>query len=62
MKFDFEIKTKPTLWALVVFSIMACCSGSLASIAVYLDNPATSIYCATILEIIVFLALQYSFH
>jgi hypothetical protein len=54
MKFDFEVKTKPTLWALVVTSIVACCSGSFASIAVYLDNPATGIYCATILVVIIF--------
>jgi hypothetical protein len=62
MKFDFEIKTEPTLCALVVISIVACCSGSLASIAVYLNNPTTGIYCATILAVIVFLALRYSFH
>ncbi len=62
MKFDFEIKTKPTLWALVVIFIMACCSGSLASIVVYLNNPATGIYCATILAVIIFLALRYPSH
>jgi hypothetical protein len=62
MKFNFEIKIEPTLCTLVVISIVACCSGSLASIAIYLDNPATGIYCTTILAIIVFLALFYSFH
>jgi hypothetical protein len=46
----------------VVISIVACCSGSLASIAIYLNNPADGIYCATILAFIVFLALCYSFH
>jgi hypothetical protein len=54
MKFDFEIKTEPTLCALVAILIVAVCSGSLASIAIYLDNPLTGIYCATILAIIVF--------
>ncbi len=46
---------------MVVISIVACCSGSLASIAVYLNNLTTGIYCATILVVIVFLALCYSF-
>jgi hypothetical protein len=46
---------------MVVIFIIACCSGSLASIAVYLNNPTTVIYCATILVVIVFLALRYSF-
>jgi hypothetical protein len=62
MKFDFEIKTKPTYWTLVVISIVVCCSGFLASIVAYLDNLATGIYRATILAVIVFLALQYPSH
>jgi hypothetical protein len=57
MKFDFEIKTELALRALVVVSIVACSSGSLASIAVYLKNLATGINCATILAAIVFVAL-----
>ncbi len=60
MKFDFKIKTEPTLRALVAISIMAVCSGSLASIAIYLNNPLTGIYCATVLVIIVFLALWFN--
>jgi hypothetical protein len=62
MKFDFKIKTEPTLQVVVIISIIACCSGSLPSIAIYLNNPTTSIYCTTILAIIVFLALRHSFH
>jgi hypothetical protein len=62
MKFDFEIKkTEPTLCAVIIISIVACCFGSLVSIAVYLNNPNSGIYCATILAVIVFLALHYSF-
>jgi hypothetical protein len=59
-KFDFEIKTELTLHALVAILIVAVCSGSLASIAIYLDNPLPGIYCATILAIIVFLALRFN--
>jgi hypothetical protein len=53
MKFDFEIKTEPNLRALVAIFIVAFCSASLASIAIYLDNPLTGIYCATVLAIII---------
>jgi hypothetical protein len=62
MKFDFKIKTKPTFQAVVAISIVTCCLGSLASIAIYLNNPTTGIYCTTILAIIIFLALRYSFY
>jgi hypothetical protein len=60
MKFDFKIKTEPTLHALVAILIVAVCSGSLASIAIYLNNPLPGIYCATVLAIIVFLALRFN--
>jgi hypothetical protein len=62
MKFDFEIKPEPTLQAVVVISVVACCLGSLTSIVIYLNNSTTGIYCTTILAIIVFLALRYTFH
>jgi hypothetical protein len=62
MKFNFKIKTEPTLRALVIISIVACCSGSLAYIVVYLNNPTTGIYCATILVVMDFFALCYPFH
>ncbi len=62
MKLDFEIKTEPTFGALVVIAIVVSSSGSLPTIAIYLDNPLTGIYCATTLAIIVFLALRFSSH
>jgi hypothetical protein len=60
MKFDFEIKTEPTLWALVAIAIVISCSGSSATIAIYINNPFAGIYWATVLVIIVFLVLQFS--
>jgi hypothetical protein len=60
MKLDFKIKTEPTLWPLVAIVIVISSSGSLGSIAIYLDNPLAGIYCTTTLVIIVFLALRFS--
>jgi hypothetical protein len=59
MKFDFEIKTEPTLRALVAISIVAFSSGLLASTVVYLGDPLTGKFCVLVLAIIVFLALRY---
>jgi hypothetical protein len=59
MKFDFEIKTEPTLHALVAIAIVAFSSGSLASIVVALGDPLTGQFCALVLVAIVFLALRY---
>ncbi len=59
MKFDFEIKTDPTLCALVAIVIVAFSSGLLASTAVYLGDPMTGQLCALVLPAIVFLALRY---
>jgi hypothetical protein len=60
MKLDFEIKTEPTLCAAVAILIIAFCSGLLASIAIYLSDPLTGKFCASVLAIIVFLALWYT--
>jgi hypothetical protein len=60
MKFNFEIKTEPTLHAVMAISIAAFCLGSLASITIYFDNPLTGIFCATILAATVFLALCFT--
>jgi hypothetical protein len=60
MKLNFKIKTEPTLWALVAIAIIVSSSGSLAAIAIYLDNPLTGIYCTTTLAIVIFLALQFT--
>ena len=59
MKFDFKIKTVPTLCILVAISIVAFSSGLLASIAVYLGDPLTAQLCALVLAAIVFLTLRY---
>jgi len=59
MKFVFEIKTEPTLRALVAIFVVAFCSASLASISVYLSDPLTGKFCALVLATIVFLALRY---
>jgi len=59
MKFVFEIKTEPTLRALVAIFVVAFCSALLASILVYLSNPLTAKFCALVLAAIVFLALRY---
>ena len=59
MNFDFEIKTEPTLHALVAVAIVAFSSGSLASITVALGDPLTGQFCALVLAAIVFLALRY---
>ena len=58
MKFDFEIKTEPTLRALVAIAIVAFGSGSLASIAVALGDPLTGQFCALVIVAIEFLALR----
>jgi hypothetical protein len=58
MKFDFKIKTEPTLCALVAIAIVAFGSDSLASIAIALGDPLTGQFCALVLMAIVFLALR----
>jgi hypothetical protein len=57
MKFYFEIKTDSTLRALVEIVMVISFSGSLATIAIYINNSFAGIYHATILGIIVFLVL-----
>jgi hypothetical protein len=39
MIFAIEIKTKPVTQATIVISVVACSSGSLATIAIYLGTP-----------------------
>jgi hypothetical protein len=60
MKLDFKIKTEPTLCAAVAISIVAFCSGLLASIPMNLGDPLTGKFCTSVLAIIVFLALWYT--
>ena len=59
MKFDFKIKTDPTLCTLMAILIVAFSSGSLTSILVYLGDPLTAQLCVLVLMAIVFLTLQY---
>jgi hypothetical protein len=57
MKFAFEIKTETVTQVAIIINVFAFASGSLATIAIYVDTPLNSIICAVVLEIIVYLAL-----
>jgi hypothetical protein len=46
MKFAFEIKTVPVTWAAVIMGIVTFASGSLGTIAIYVDTPLAGIFCA----------------
>jgi hypothetical protein len=59
MKIVFEIKTEPTLRALVAILAVAFCSASLASIAVNLADPLTGKFCALVLATTVFFVIRY---
>jgi hypothetical protein len=58
MKFAINIKTKPITQATVIIGVVAFASGSLATIAIYLDTPLASIFCAVALAVIAYLALR----
>jgi hypothetical protein len=57
MKFAFEIKTEPMTQAAVIIGVIAFASGSLATIAIYVDSPLVGITCAFVLAVIIYLAL-----
>jgi hypothetical protein len=58
MKFAFKIKTKPVTQAAVIIGVIAFASGSLTTIAIYVDTPlARILFCAVALAVIVYLAL-----
>jgi hypothetical protein len=57
MKFGFEIKTEPTLYAAVVIAVVVTSSGTLATIAVSLASPSVATYCITILALVIWLVL-----
>ena len=59
MKLVFEMKTDPTLRALVAIRVVAFCSTSLASIAVNLADSLTGKFCALVLATIVFFVIRY---
>jgi hypothetical protein len=58
MKFAFKIITDPVTQAAVIIGVIAFASGSLATIAIYVDSPLFSITCAFVLAVIVYLALH----
>jgi hypothetical protein len=57
MKFAFKIKTEPVTQGSIIISVVAFASGSLATIAIYVNNPINGIICAIVLAVIVSLAL-----
>ena len=57
MKFAFERKTEPVTQAAVIIGVVAFASGSLATIAIYVNTPLAGIFCAVALAVIVYLAL-----
>jgi hypothetical protein len=58
MKLVFDIKTEPVTQATIIIGVFAFASGSLATIASYVDSPIAGIICAVVLAIIVYLALR----
>ncbi len=58
MKYNFEIKTEPTLHTAVVISVVVTFPDALAMIAVSLDSPFVAIYCVTIFALIIWIALS----
>jgi hypothetical protein len=53
MKFTFKIKTEPMTQAAVIIGVIAFASGSLVTIAIYIDSPVIGISCAVVLVVIV---------
>jgi hypothetical protein len=58
MKFAFEIKTELVTQATIITTVFAFSSGSLALIAIYLQSPLVSTFCAVVLALVVYLALH----
>jgi hypothetical protein len=58
MKLVFDIKTEPVAQATIIIGVVAFASGSLATIAIYVDSPITGIICAIVLAIILYVALH----
>jgi hypothetical protein len=57
MKFAFEIKIELVTQASIFITVVAFSSGSLASIAFYLQSPSVCIFCAIVLAVIVYSTL-----
>jgi hypothetical protein len=58
MKFAFEIKTKPVTQATIIVAVVTFSSSSLVLIAIYLQSPLVSAFCAVILALVVYSALH----
>ena len=58
MKLVFEVKTEPITQATIIIAIITVSSGSLASIAIYLQSTPVYILCSGVLAIIVYIALH----
>jgi hypothetical protein len=58
MKFALEIKTEPVTQATIIVAAVAFSSGSLSSIAIYLQSPSVSAFCAVVLAVAVYSALR----
>jgi hypothetical protein len=58
MKFAFKMKTEPVTQAAVFIGVVAFVSGSLATIAIYIDTPFSGIFCAVALVVFIYLALR----
>jgi hypothetical protein len=54
MKLVFKIKTEPVPKATIIIVVVTFASGSLATIAIYVNSPIAGIICAIILVIIVY--------
>jgi hypothetical protein len=61
-KITFKIKTNPVTQATIIFAIVAFSSSSLGLIAVYLQSPLVSVFCAVILAVVVYSALRLARH
>ena len=57
MKFIFEIKIEPVTQATIIIGVVTFASGSLATIAIYVNSPIAGIICAVVLAFIFYLAL-----
>jgi hypothetical protein len=57
MKIYFEIATEPTIHAAIAITIVVLSLTALTAIYIILGNPTVSIYCTTILVLILWLML-----
>jgi hypothetical protein len=58
MKFVFENKTEPTLYAEVVITVVITSSNALATIGVSFANLSVVTYCIAVLALVIWLRLM----